>query len=101
VLNQLKEAQKMTEGPQYPYQSGNHNGTEQQIVDTIEAFAWLGAIWWVCRGMKRHAGAGVILVLSLIIGGLVLTQADMTSDWAYVFWACVVTGIISIGRLIS
>lgn len=91
----------MTEGPQYPYQSGNHNGTEEQIVDTIEAFAWLGGIWWICRGMKRHGFAGVVLILCVTTGMIVLNVADMTSDWAYVFWACVLVGVISIGRLVS
>lgn len=91
----------MAEGPQIPYTNGNHDNTGNQIVDTVEAFAFLGAIWFIVRGMKRHPVAGVLFVLCLIGTIWTLMGADMTSGWADVFWALIVADVIFIGRLIS
>lgn len=91
----------MDDQPQVPYTGNDHSGLGDQVIDTAEAFVFLGIIWFLVRGMKRHPLAGVILIASTVSGIWTLLASGGTSDLAWVFWVCVVMFIISAGRLLA
>jgi hypothetical protein len=84
-------------GNEIPY-TDNH---DNQIIDTVEAFGFLLFVVYLFKRMRYHAVSGVVLVISSILAFVVLMNADMTSDWAFVFWGLLVVVIISVGKIFS
>ena len=86
-----------------PYTDDGLND-HNQIIDTIEAFGFLMFVNWIWRRIRtRHILAGIVLIISIVAGFLFLVNDNYgdNSFCVWSFWICVLTGIISLGKVMS
>lgn len=83
-----------------PYVSNN---PERRLVEDAEGVLFVLGIFYVIRRAFKHNHTRALAVMAVSAASalIVMMQLDMTSLWAWLFWALVAVAFVSLAKILS